>query len=626
MEHNHRGQAHTPSVTLTHLTSQDLNRPNSTSATIASHESIGFISTSVIGGVLGPNRDGRVRNPVPSKLKGKTDTKQGNFAVMQMGSSSGKKDTAHGRDIAAERDAAALKTSEATVYRAKAAQSDHYVPPTRRIQDGAINHPSVSGRLPYVPPEKQRPKSLSPMEIKREQARLLVLLKIISPVTVVDQICKAIAYFGGVPGASPPNDGVFPESAKTKNNGALFIEWLAEIFPDVSIQSPKVFGDIRYVRETKGGGNKNDSQAEISMSELPNSSNGTNFGMSVSRVASGTSTNASDPSPTTSNKRKRGRPKGSRNKKSIGLIPETKIDNKAQNSSVSYIESGLNSSTINQSTNQMNGSNLEASVTQNPELLLNQSVDSKLNLEQFKKPVWRPNQQNAPSKMGQNSELQSGDNFSPEECAVLKAFRDHNSKNLNGPPQKSNLSNPLPDSSNSESLPGGFLHTKINPKMTAKNSLQWITVDSSEPSSKRIKQGKPKMSSTNASPSQNPDTPGISNSSQLLSPNTPGMSNSSHVLSANAPGMNNSSQVLSSNTPYSQQFASHPQFYYGHQAPLKLSNSAYRGPNSHSHTQPAQQQYGQYSDSSFIDLPSSESLGYSGNSGNLGVSPNPSVR
>src|ERR1700712_461578 len=32
----------------------------------------------------GAQRDGRVRNPIPSKLKGKTDEKKGNFNVMHM--------------------------------------------------------------------------------------------------------------------------------------------------------------------------------------------------------------------------------------------------------------------------------------------------------------------------------------------------------------------------------------------------------------------------------------------------------------------------------------------------------------------------------------------------------------
>ncbi|TDZ22961.1 hypothetical protein Cob_v004112 [Colletotrichum orbiculare MAFF 240422] len=64
-------------------------------------------------------RDSRVRNPVPSKLHGKTDTKNGNFGVMHMKLNT----TWESRD----RGAAAKRTSEGTQLAAKMAQTDRYV-------------------------------------------------------------------------------------------------------------------------------------------------------------------------------------------------------------------------------------------------------------------------------------------------------------------------------------------------------------------------------------------------------------------------------------------------------------------------------------------------------------------
>ncbi|KAH8808389.1 hypothetical protein F5884DRAFT_368690 [Xylogone sp. PMI_703] len=191
---------------------------------------------------LGPNRDGRVRNPVPSKLKGKTDTKKGNFGVMHMGLALSKKNESPARDTAAERGAAAQRTSEGTVSRAKAAQQDKYIPPRKRATTAAVDDISpkmTSGGSQFGrvgPPDYHKPRgrALAPDEVKQEQARLLTLLRSIAPLTVVDQLCKAVAYFGGIPSAPPPEDGIFPESANTRESGALFVGWLAEIFPNVT--------------------------------------------------------------------------------------------------------------------------------------------------------------------------------------------------------------------------------------------------------------------------------------------------------------------------------------------------------------------------------------------------------
>ncbi|KAL3420701.1 hypothetical protein PVAG01_07146 [Phlyctema vagabunda] len=196
-------------------------------------EALELSSTPITEGVLGPNKDGRVRNPVPSKLKNKTDGKKGTFGVMHMDLTTSKKGEIAGKDIAAERDAAARRTSEKTASAAKAAQQEGYVPPRKR-KIGGVDDMSHH--------DKQKPgRPLAPDETKYEQARLLTLLRSINPVTVVDQLCKAVAYFGGIPGAPPPEDGIFPESANTRETGALFIGWLSEIFPDLAkAQSPEI--------------------------------------------------------------------------------------------------------------------------------------------------------------------------------------------------------------------------------------------------------------------------------------------------------------------------------------------------------------------------------------------------
>lgn len=178
-------------------------------------------------------KDGRVRNPVPSKLKGKTDHKKGNFSVMHM--------ELKGKDVAVERDAAAKRTSESTEMAAKMAFQNGYVSLRRsrfvHVPDDSGYHDSnQAGSHPGAPPPPQYPAHRRPLDsadIKAEQARLLTLLRSISPNLVVDQICKALAFFGGIPGAPPPVDGRFPESEKSNGSGALFVGWIAEIFPNL---------------------------------------------------------------------------------------------------------------------------------------------------------------------------------------------------------------------------------------------------------------------------------------------------------------------------------------------------------------------------------------------------------
>ncbi|KAG4032098.1 hypothetical protein MFRU_007g00120 [Monilinia fructicola] len=244
-------------------------------------------SNPVLDGVLGPNKDGRVRNPVPSKLKGKTDNKKGNFGVMHMAASTPGKKEALGKDASAERDAAARRTSENTASRAKAAASEKYAPPKKRGLDAAKNE-GGNRASPFASRDehKQRARPLTPDETKYEQARLLTLLRSINPVTVVDQVCKAVAYFGGIPGAPPPEDGIFPESANTRETGALFIGWLAEIFPDLSAAPETTAPKTQETPSAKGkrgrGRPPRDSKGpENGTSEPPGAANGFGFGPAV---------------------------------------------------------------------------------------------------------------------------------------------------------------------------------------------------------------------------------------------------------------------------------------------------------------------------------------------------------
>ncbi|KAK4235783.1 hypothetical protein C8A03DRAFT_17514 [Achaetomium macrosporum] len=190
------------------------------------------ILTSEPDALTGIFRDGRIRNPVPSKLKGVTDGSKGKFGVMQI--------EVAGRAEAIDRDAEAKRTSESTELAARRAFESGYVALRRsrfvHIPDEPVAQPVAQ---PFVPPAAPPPASnqfqrrtpLGPEETKAEQARLLTLLRSLHPVLVVDQICKALAFFGGIPGAPPPANGGFPESAEANGPGSLFVGWIAEIFP-----------------------------------------------------------------------------------------------------------------------------------------------------------------------------------------------------------------------------------------------------------------------------------------------------------------------------------------------------------------------------------------------------------
>lgn len=409
-------------------------------------------SNTSIEGVLGPNKDGRVRNPVPSKLKGKTDTKQGNFGVMHMGQSPGKKTEAQARDNAAERDAAARRTSENTASRAKAAQQDKYMPPKKRGLEATLNDTGSRGSPFAVSKndDRNRARPLAPDETKVEQARLLTLLRSINPVTVVDQICKAVAYFGGIPGAPPPEDGIFPESANTRETGALFIGWLAEIFPDLSSRSPEVPTKVAAQTGKKksrpsAAGKK---EVETGDNEPPNSRNGYGYGPAISAPAWGLPPSLAlvntpipvpvapdgsqggavpvyeqskaveqlpdtprkvhydDPNDTAASKRRRGRPKGSRNKGGKGDgEPESGSNNAEQQASPEMTSDATN--------------------TQLPVVgygVMNQQPSMQKPAQTYQYPAQSWNN-TAKSQTGQSMVAPTDDQLSPEEHAVLVAFR-----------------------------------------------------------------------------------------------------------------------------------------------------------------------------------------------------------
>ncbi|KAK6958202.1 hypothetical protein Daesc_000997 [Daldinia eschscholtzii] len=216
-------------------------------------------------------RDGRVRNPVPSKLKDVTEQMKGNFSVMHM-------DVASHR-ASEGRDAAAKRTSESTALQAKLAQTDTYVSHQRRA-----NYPRPPGLKQFTSPKKStsiepvpeivpvpiadelRPLTIT--ETKTEQARLLTLLRTLPPHTVVDQLCKALAFFGGIPEAPPPADGKFPESAEANGSGSLFVGWIAEIFPNLKEPRRRAsFPSTQSINQRRPRGRPKGSKASKSRSD-----------------------------------------------------------------------------------------------------------------------------------------------------------------------------------------------------------------------------------------------------------------------------------------------------------------------------------------------------------------------
>jgi len=127
---------------------------------------------------------------------------------------------------AASRNAAAKRTSDSTVMAARLATKNLPAP---------VSRPRVSLLPSSCPPLDQRQHPLTPTETKSEQVRLLALLRGLHPIHVVDQLCRALSFFGGIPGApAPPSGHDFPLSMAANGPGSLFVGWLSEIFPKLA--------------------------------------------------------------------------------------------------------------------------------------------------------------------------------------------------------------------------------------------------------------------------------------------------------------------------------------------------------------------------------------------------------
>lgn len=270
--------------------------------------------------------DGRVKNPVPSKLKGKADNKNGNFGVMHIDINSSQ---------AALRNAAAKRTSEETEAAARLANMRGYqsikrsklawIPPTET--DPRSSAPAYgASQNGYLNPSYPLPtRNLGPLphEAKAEQARLLTLLRSLNPVVVVDQLCKALAYFGGIPGAPSSHDSGFPESGHNNGQGSIFVGWVAEIFPPVEgnpsaiAPHPSLQSDIVSAAAAA---------VAVAASDIPSSTQPPTLSHSATAPAAPSSSTdvAADPSQlsetqnaatATPVKRPRGRPKGSKSSK-----------------------------------------------------------------------------------------------------------------------------------------------------------------------------------------------------------------------------------------------------------------------------------------------------------------------
>ncbi|TWU75450.1 hypothetical protein ED733_004595 [Metarhizium rileyi] len=253
--------------------------------------------------------DGRVKNGVPPKLQHVDLGTNGNFAVMHMGVSN---------LASSERLAAARRTSEGTVAASRLFNQEGYKSIRQLKQSGIAVETQDQDVVPSSARKNktrsrsrprhgfaQRMAPLSPLETKTEQARLLTLLRSLNPVTIVDQLCKGLAYFGGIPGAPATENAAFPESSAANGSGSYFVGWLSEIFPNVDFSTAS--GLIIPISSPPRNTPIISTSASIS---APTSAS----------MAPAAPTLTTDPSPTDENavvpgKRKRGRPKGSKSSK-----------------------------------------------------------------------------------------------------------------------------------------------------------------------------------------------------------------------------------------------------------------------------------------------------------------------
>lgn len=262
--------------------------------------------------------DGRIKNGIPSKLQHLDSGKHGNFSVMHIGLLN---------LGSSERLEAARRTSEGTEAASRVFNQAGYRSLRQLKQDGpaaeaeqqamSLNNTGKNSARSKSQPGNafvQRKTSLSPHETKAEQARLLTLLRTLNPVKVVDQLCKGLAYFGGIPGAPPPaNGGIFPQSNAANGSGSFFVGWLAEIFPNVDVST----GPHISVPPTSASPPSNlQATATASSSPIPLSPPAsalpTTTPTAQTAATESFSTNEVAVLPA---KRKRGRPKGSKSSK-----------------------------------------------------------------------------------------------------------------------------------------------------------------------------------------------------------------------------------------------------------------------------------------------------------------------
>ncbi|KAG8412450.1 hypothetical protein J3458_014624 [Metarhizium acridum] len=258
--------------------------------------------------------DGRVKNGVPAKLQNVDHGKNGNFAVMHMGVLN---------LASAERLAAARRTSEGTAAASRLFNQAGYKSLRQLKQNGPAVESQQQELIPNAARKErtrgksqpghgfaQRTTSLSPHETKTEQARLLTLLRSLNPVMVVDQLCRGLAYFGGIPGAPPPaDDSAFPQSNAANGSGHYFVGWLAEIFPNVDAST----APHPSVPDTSPPGNPPAATASTWMSASPPASkSATRVPVASTVQTDSASTKGGAVVP---GKRKRGRPKGSKSSK-----------------------------------------------------------------------------------------------------------------------------------------------------------------------------------------------------------------------------------------------------------------------------------------------------------------------
>jgi hypothetical protein len=204
---------------------------------------------------------------------------------------------------------AAQRSSEAVVAAAERASRAGY---PRAKRQSAPTDGDVSGHhQPHPSPLTQGFPARLPLPhvTKTEQARLLTLLRAIHPNSIVDQLCKGLAYFGGIPGGPPPPNGAFPMSENCNGSGALFVNWLSEIFPPV-YPAPAGYspGQTPFPVRTSPGGSASQT------SQLPSASQG-HSDAAPKRIVH-ERPEAGPPIDTVIlPRRKRGRPKGSKSSK-----------------------------------------------------------------------------------------------------------------------------------------------------------------------------------------------------------------------------------------------------------------------------------------------------------------------